>query len=175
MARRNRCWSAIGLMVLVGCGDGSSNTVPIATSESTSIPTSPSSIVGELPALGVLSVVDGCAQVVSVDGHVWADSCMQPLSSPEAVVFETIGDVELALIRVYPGVEMVSGDPATVRFVQADGWVLVESPAHDFTMTFRAEGRADAVCLYNPFFIDCDGASIGDGPIVVEVPPSSSA
>ncbi len=75
---------------------------------------------------------------------------------------------------MYPGVEMVSGDPATVRFVQADGWVLVESPAHDFTTSLRAAGHPDAVCLYNPIFIDCDGASIDDGPLVVEVPPFSS-
>ena len=43
-----------------------------------------------------------------------------------------------------------------MRFDQADGWVLVESPTPDFTMTFRAVGTADAICVYHPLFIDCE-------------------
>lgn len=144
------------MAALAGCGDpdAAGSTVDSAdASVPSAVTTAPTWL---LPTLGVLSVSGGCAQVRLGDGEMWADSCLQAsVTRPRAAVSETIDGVELALIRVSPEVEMVAAD-SSVRFDQADGWVLVESPTPDFTMTFRGVGTAEAICVYHPLFIDCE-------------------
>lgn len=143
------------LIGLAACGE-SGTSGSSAGSDIASVPPSTSEV---LPKLGALSVNDGCAQVQVANGEVWADSCLPPsVTRPRAVVSETIDGVELALLRVSPGVEMVAASVPTVRFDQAEGWVLVESPTAEFSMTFRAAGTGDAVCDYNPLFIDCESS-----------------
>src|SRR4029079_15343705 len=116
-----------------------------------------------VPFAGVLSVTDGCAHVVLTDGSVWADSCLPPsLGRPRAVVSEPLDAGDIALIRVFDGVTLVSASEPGARFDQRDGWLLLESPTTDFAMTVRTEPTADepepieVVCDYNPLFIDCD-------------------
>jgi hypothetical protein len=110
------------------------------------------------PQLASLAVTDECATVTLADGTVWGESCLTPSPSrPLAAVSESIDGVELALIRVSDGVEMVGAEPVTVRMLQSDGWVLVESIDREFNMTFARSG-VEVACEYNPAFINCEDA-----------------
>lgn len=166
LARPTRWTVVLVLAVTVSCGEA--DDADESTTESTVTPSivataTPSTAHGSTGSLA-LSVDAGCATVVSSDGAEWANSCLPPsMSRPRAVVSDTTdaGD-ERALIRVFPGATLASASDPSIRFDQDDGWVLIESPTADFTMTFQVEAPADStgvmevVCDYNPFFIDCD-------------------
>ena len=148
--------------ILNGCGESSgpsgatastATVVSGATAEASAADRSSA----ETPTLGSMTVTDGCAEVRLDDGSIWADSCLQAEPQPVAVRSETKDGVELALIRFPSEADLAETQPASVRFVQRDGWALVESATPDFTMSFRQAGvQGEAVCAYNPFFIDCD-------------------
>lgn len=166
MTRRVHPLALVTAVVAMGAGCGGD---PLelsdgdATSPSIDVDDSvPGNSVALPPRLGELSVADGCAEVRLANGGVWAESCLVPTAAPRVAMWESIDGVEVALLRFAEEVELVSAQPDSVAFVQTDGWALIESPTPDFTMTFGSGGD-EAVCSYNPFFIDCDVKSARSG------------
>ena len=163
---RRRGWRALVASAVAigwvgaGCGNADDAEGGLITTSADVVESVPVTSPTNRPVLGELSVTDGCAEVRLVDGAVWSESCLEPSPRVRAVTSETIDGVELALLRFAVDVELVGAEPASVAFEQTDGWALVESPTPDFTMTFRA-GPQEAVCAYNPFFIDCGVAADG--------------